>query len=113
MYEVTQGQYENVMGKNPSMFKGSQLPVENVNWHDTVSFCKHLSELPEEKAAGREYRLPTEAEWEYACRAGSTTSYCFGDTAESLGEYAWFKENAGNETHPVGVASSRIWQASG
>ena len=109
VYEVTQGQYENVMGKNPSRFKGSQLPVENVNWHDTVSFCKHLSELPEEKAAGRAYRLPTEAEWEYACRAGSTTSYSFGGTAESLGEYVWYVQNAGNKTHPVGEKKPNRW----
>ena len=66
LYEVTQGQYENVMGSNPSRFKGSKNPVEMVSWDDAVSFCKKLSELPEEKAAGREYRLPTEAEWEYA-----------------------------------------------
>ena len=109
VYEVTQGQYENVMGKNPSRFKGSQLPVESVNWHDTVSFCKHLSELPEEKAAGRAYRLPTEAEWEYACRATSTTSYCFGGTAESHGEFAWFGENSERKTHPVSEKKANRW----
>ena len=108
-YEVTQDQYEKVMGANPSQFKGAKNPVEMVSWDNAVSFCKKLSELPDEKAAGREYRLPTEAEWEYACRAGSTTSYGFGDTAESLGEYAWFKENAGNETHPVGEKKPNRW----
>ena len=64
---------------NPSSFKGPQHPVENVSWDDAVKFCEKLSALPEEKAAGRTYRLPTEAEWEYACRAGSTTRYSFGD----------------------------------
>ena len=83
--EVTQEEYEKVMGNNPSDFKGLKNPVEKVSWEDAVSFCKKLSEMPEEKAAGREYRLPTEAEWEFACRAGSKTAYSFGDTAESLG----------------------------
>ena len=86
VYEVTQAQYEKVMGKNPSHFQGAivgnenaDLPVENVSWHDAVEFCKKLLELPEEKKAGRVYRLPTEAQWEYACRAGSKTTYSFDD----------------------------------
>ena len=107
--EVTQEHYQRVMGANPSKFKGAKNPVETVNWDDAVSFCKKLSEMPKEKAAGREYRLPTEAEWEYACRAGSTTSYSFGDSAELIGEYAWFEENAGNETHPVGEKKPNGW----
>ena len=81
VHEVTQAQYEKVIGKNPSHFQGAivgnenaDLPVENVSWHDAVEFCKKLSELPEEKKAGRVYRLPTEAQWEYACRAGSKTA---------------------------------------
>jgi formylglycine-generating enzyme required for sulfatase activity/uncharacterized caspase-like protein len=90
VYEVTQGQYERVMGKNPSHFapegagkdkvRGvdtSQFPVEMVSWDDAVEFCRRLSELPEEKRAGRKYRLPTEAEWEYACRAGSPSYQAF------------------------------------
>ncbi len=101
-YEVTQDQYEKVMGENPSHYNGPKNPVEKVSWEDSVSFCKKLSEMPEEKAAGREYRLPTEAEWEYACRATSPTSYCYGDKADALGEYAWFKENSERRTHPVG-----------
>ena len=107
--EVTQGEYEKVMGANPNNFKGSKNPVETVSWDDSVSFCKKLSEMPEEKAAGRSYRLPTEAEWEYACRAGSTTSYSFGETAESLGEYAWFGEGREGKTHPVGLKKPNRW----
>jgi formylglycine-generating enzyme required for sulfatase activity len=76
--EVTQAQWVSVMGKNPSFFKGDQLPVERVNWNDAVEFCNRLSEMPEEKKAGRKYRLPTESEWEYACRAGTTTPFHFG-----------------------------------
>ena len=101
-YEVTQGEYEKVMGSNPSRIKGAKNPVETVSWDDAVSFCKKLSEMPEEKAAGREYRLPTEAEWEYACRAGSTTSYSFGDAASQLDDYAWYGKSGGT-THAVGL----------
>ena len=108
-YEVTQDEYEKVMGRNPSKFKGPKNPVETVSWLDAVSFCKKLSEMPEEKAAGRSYRLPAEAEWEYACRAGSTTSYSFGETAESLGEYAWFDEGPECKTHPVGLKKPNRW----
>ncbi len=85
VYEVTQGEYEHVMGKNPSEFKvvagqdTRRFPVERVTWEDAQEFCRKLSALPEERAAGRVYRLPTEAEWEYACRAGSTTPFHFGD----------------------------------
>ncbi len=108
-YEVTQGQYEKVMGGNPSEFKGSQLPVETVSWDDAISFCQKLSAIQDEKAAGREYRLPTEAEWEYACRATSTTSFCFGDSSESYEEYAWFDEGLGSETHPIGEKAANRW----
>ena len=109
VYEVNQDEYEKVMGKNPSHFRGRRLPVEMVSWDESVSFCKKLSELPDEKAAGRKYRLPTEAEWEYACRAGSTTSYSFGDTSESLEKYAWFGGNSEFNTHQVGVKKSNRW----
>jgi len=67
VHEVTQAQYEQVMGVNPSKYKGADNPVETVSWEDAVEFCRKLSELPAEKAAGNVYRLPTEAEWEYAC----------------------------------------------
>jgi len=115
--EVTQGQYEKVMGTNPSHFQkrvirksdSSMYPVEQVSWEDAVEFCKKLSGLPEEKAAGRVYRLPTEAEWEYACRAGSKTAYSFGESSKSLGDYAWFGSNSNNQTHPVGEKKANAW----
>ncbi len=78
VYEVTQGQYEEVMGKNPSSFKGPDLPVESVSWEEATEFCRRLS-----TKEGRFYRLPTEAEWEYACRAGTTTPFAFGETLSS------------------------------
>jgi formylglycine-generating enzyme required for sulfatase activity len=116
VYEVTQSQYERVMVYNPSYFQGTivgnqntDLPVENVSWNDAMEFCKKLSELPEEKKAGRVYRLPTEAEWEYACRAGSKTAYSFGESSQSLGDYAWFFENSNNRTHPVGQKKPNAW----
>ena len=87
--EVTQEQYQKVMGKNPSHFKGPQNPVETVSWDDAVEFCRKLSAMPAEKTAGHVYRLPTEAEWEYACRAGTTTAYGFGDDRSGLGVYGW------------------------
>jgi formylglycine-generating enzyme required for sulfatase activity len=83
IHEVTQAEYEQVMGKNPSGFKGRTLPVDTVSWVQAVQFCERLSARPEERAAGRRYRLPTEAEWEYACRGGVTTVFSFGDKATS------------------------------
>ena len=109
VYEVTQQQYEKVMGTNPSHFKGPQNPVENVSWDDAVEFCRKLSERPEEKLAGYVYRLPTEAEWEYACRAGTTTEYSFGDDESEFGDYAWYTTNAGKTTHSVGCKKPNPW----
>lgn len=117
VFEVTQGQYEKVMGTNPSFFQKlvvrksdtSMYPVENVSWDDAVEFCKRLSELPEEKMAGRVYRLPTEAEWEYACRAGSKTAYSFGEDAKLLGDYACFSGNSNGQTHPIGDKKPNAW----
>jgi formylglycine-generating enzyme required for sulfatase activity len=113
---VTQAQYEKVMGKNPSYFQGDKVkgdssnhPVEQVSWEDAVEFCKKLSELPEEKKAGRVYRLPTEAEWEYACRAGSKAAYSRGANSKSLRDYAWFWVEGGNQTHPVGEKKANAW----
>ena len=109
VHEVTQTQYERLMGVNPSHFKDADNPVEKVSWEDAVEFCRGLSELPAEKAAGNVYRLPTEAEWEYACRAGTTTMYSFGDDESDLGDYAWYRNNSGNKTHPVGSKLPNSW----
>jgi len=111
LYEVTQGQYRQVMGRNPSVFEGPgvDVPAERVSWNDAQEFCRQLSALPAERAAGRLYRLPTEAEWEYACRAGSTGVYPFGDTAAALDEYAWSSANAEKRTHPVGQKTANAW----
>ena len=114
--EVTQSQYQKVMRKNPSYFQGRRvdgesgdLPVEQVSWEDAVLFCKRLSELPEEKMAGRSYRLPTEAEWEFACRADSSSAYFFDTDPATLDEYAWFKKNSADRTHPVGTKKPNPW----
>jgi formylglycine-generating enzyme required for sulfatase activity len=112
--EVTQGQYEKVMRVNPSHFQkrvirksdSSMYPVDSVEWSDAVEFCKRLSELPEEKMAGRVYRLPTEAEWEYACRAASKTAFCSGDDVFKLGGYAWYQCY---QTNPVGEKKPNSW----
>ncbi|MFM7930773.1 MAG: formylglycine-generating enzyme family protein, partial [Pirellula sp.] len=114
--EVTQGQYEKVMGYNLSHFQkrvirksdSSMYPVEQVSWEDAVEFCKKLSDLPEEKAAGRVYRLPSEAQWEYACRAGSKTAYSFGDNGRDLGNYAWFGNNSGSKELDTAALAARL-----
>ena len=104
-YPVTQAQYEAVMGINPSEFKNNpQNPVEQVSWNDTQAFCRKLSQI-----TGKTYRLPTEAEWEYACRAGTTTRYYFGDDASQLGDYAWYDGNSQDKTHPVGQKKPNAW----
>ncbi|WP_072927861.1 SUMF1/EgtB/PvdO family nonheme iron enzyme [Microcystis aeruginosa] len=110
-YPVTQAQYQAVMGTNPSHFKNNswlknnqQNPVENVSWNDAKAFCQKLSQI-----TGKTYRLPTEAEWEYACRAGTTTRYYFGDDANQLGDYAWYDGNSQDKTHPVGQKKPNAW----
>ncbi|GEM_PF-1326705 len=117
-YQVTQAQYQALMGKNPSHFSNAKKaplskggwgdhPVECVSWHDAIAFCEKLS-----KETGKKYNLPSEAQWEYACRAilpspsgrgaGGEGKYYFGDDESKLKEYAWYNENSGNQTHPVG-----------
>jgi len=104
-YPVTQAQYEAVMGTNPSKFPNNpQNPVEKVSWDDAQAFCQKLSQI-----TGKTYRLPTEAEWEYACRAGTTTRFYFGDDANQLGDYAWYDGNSQDKTHPVGQKRPNAW----
>ncbi|MFH1422540.1 MAG: SUMF1/EgtB/PvdO family nonheme iron enzyme, partial [Planctomycetota bacterium] len=105
IYEVTQAQWREVMGNNPSYFSGDNLPVECVSWDDVQGFITALNN----REGVTYYRLPTEAEWEYACRAGSTTRYCFGDDTGLLGDYAWYWSNSGNTTHPVGTKLPNAW----
>lgn len=107
--ELTQTQYEALMGVNPSHFRGEENPVESVNFSDAKEFCRRLGELPPEKNSGNQYRLPTEAEWEYACRAGSTSGFCFGDDDAMLEEYGWFNKNANRTTHAVGGKKPNAW----
>lgn len=107
-YELTQQQYERVTGSNPSQSSAADNPVDNVTWLDAVEFCRRLSAMPAEKAAKRTYRLPTEAEWEYACRAGSETAYSFGNDEALLGDYAWHNSN-GRAVHPVGQKPPNAW----
>jgi formylglycine-generating enzyme required for sulfatase activity len=104
---VTQGQWKRLMGENPSFFHecGADCPVENVSWDGVQEFIKKLNQM--EKTD--KYRLPTEAEWEYACRAGSTQSYCFGEGEAELGEYAWYADNSQKSTHPVGRLKPNAW----
>jgi formylglycine-generating enzyme required for sulfatase activity len=109
IYTVTQSEYARIMGSNPSDFKGDRHPVEQVSWEDATAFIQKLNGLPEEKTAGRLYRLPTESEWEYACRSGSSTAYCFGEGDARLGEYAWYDKNSGSKTHPVGQKAPNAW----
>jgi formylglycine-generating enzyme required for sulfatase activity len=104
-YLVTQEQWKAVMGSNPSYFKRPKNPVETVSWDDCQQFLKRLND----KVGSGKFQLPTEAQWEYACRAGSKTRYCFGDDASKLGEYAWYDENSGGETHPVGDKKPTAW----
>jgi formylglycine-generating enzyme required for sulfatase activity len=104
-YPITQAQYEAVMEINPSRFKNNpQNPVERISWDDAQAFCQKLSQI-----TGKTYRLPTEAEWEYACRGGTTTRFYFGDDANQLEDYAWYHENSQKTTHPVGQKKPNAW----
>ncbi|MEI8172484.1 MAG: SUMF1/EgtB/PvdO family nonheme iron enzyme, partial [Deltaproteobacteria bacterium] len=102
--EVTQRQYEKIMSVNPSYFKNPDNPVEKTDWTDATKFCEKLSHI-----SGRRYTLPSEAQWEYACRAGSKGRFCFGDNPSALGDYCWFKDNAQGATHPAGAKKPNSW----
>ena len=104
-YEVTQKQWREIMGDNPSNYDGDNRPVEYVSWNDAQDFIKKLNT----KESTDKYRLPSEAEWEYAARAGSTTRYSFGDIESRLGEYGWYEGNSGDKTHLVGQKKPNPW----
>jgi len=117
---VTQEQYQTVMGDNPSRWKGATNPVEQVRWSDAVKFCNARSRLEGLQPCydlqtwqcdfgANGYRLPTEAEWEYACRAGTQTVYFFGADLSKLGDYAWFDKNSGGRPQPTGRKKPNPW----
>jgi formylglycine-generating enzyme required for sulfatase activity len=116
---VTQEEFQHVMGRNPSLFKGDpRMPVDMVSWENAAEFCRRLSELPGENRAKRRYALPTEAQWEYACRAGNPGPWCFSNPAASLltpeeerlvAEYAWCRGSTGGGKHPVGQKRANAW----
>jgi len=121
-YEVTQEHYGNLVGENPSCFQGVRRPVDTVNWADAALYCNlrsraeglrpcydEESETWECNFQANGYRLPTEAEWEYACRAGTDARYSFGGDVRKLSQYGWFKENASKKTHPVGQKKPNPW----
>ena len=111
--EVTQSQWKAVMGNSPSRRNGDDLPVESVSWNDAVAFCEKLNEMKRDTLpAGYHYTLPTEVQWEYACRAGTTTRFYYGDTPFSsleLEKYAWHDDNSSDKTHTVGEKLPNDW----
>lgn len=102
---VTQKQWKNIMGNNPSHFKGGDRPVEMVSWKEAQKFVKKLNAIENTD----KYRLPSEAEWEYACKAGTQTRYFFGGDESKLKECAWYAENSGRKTHPIGQKKPNSW----
>jgi formylglycine-generating enzyme required for sulfatase activity len=104
-YLITQEQYLAVMGTNTAVFHHeTNLPVENITWFEAKNFCQKLTEI-----SGKLVRLPTETEWEYFCRAESSTEFFFGDDKNILTEYAWFEQNSDEKTHPVGLKKPNNW----
>ena len=103
-HEVTQTQWLRLMGTKPSNFQGPQRPVDSVSWHDCQRFLKKL-----QTATGRAVTLPTEAQWEYACRAGTTTPWSFGEEPARASAHAWCEANSGGTTHPVGGKQPNAW----
>jgi formylglycine-generating enzyme required for sulfatase activity len=119
-YEVTQAEFERLQLPDPSQFKGPTLPVDQVTWRQAAMYCNERSRTEglqpcydEDNArcnfTANGYRLPTEAEWEYACRAGTTTDYSFGNDPRLLEEYAWFADNSSGQTHSVGQKKPNPW----
>ncbi|HWE02320.1 MAG TPA: SUMF1/EgtB/PvdO family nonheme iron enzyme [Tepidisphaeraceae bacterium] len=102
--ELTQAQYQKVIGANPSTLKDDNLPVHNISWRDANDFSEKLG-----KQIGRDVKLPTEAQWEYACRAGTTTAYYNGNTIADLEKAAWFGANSGGKIHPGGQKAANAW----
>ena len=96
-YEVTQEEWQAVMGNNPSRYKGAKLPVENVSWNDCQEFIRKLNDL-----TGKQFRLPTEAEWEYAARGGNNSRGYKYAGSNDIGSVAWYDSNSDRQTHPVG-----------
>lgn len=112
-YEVTQGEFAAALGRNPSHFTGdSNRPVDKVSFFDATNYCWAITRRERDAgrlSAGYEYRLPSEAEWEYACRAGSTNLFNFGNDATHSGAFAWTAENSDASTHPVGLKRPNAW----
>jgi len=101
---VTEAEYANVIGVNPSFFRVSpDHPVDSVSHSDAQRFCRMLSRRRDEQTVGRRYRLPTDAEWEYACRAGAKTAFSFGNDGADLARFAWYDAHSGLQTHAVGI----------
>ncbi|WP_292469510.1 formylglycine-generating enzyme family protein [Methanolobus sp.] len=105
VYEVTQKQWEAVMGDNPSNFVGDDLPVERVSWADVNIFVDKLNEMENTDS----YRLPTEAEWEYVAKAGTETAFSYGDDESMLADYGWYDDNSEDKTRPVGMKQANPW----